>query len=205
MSGWNASRMLLERLQEDAQEFRNDPAKRREVAIRSLNAVIEFLNTGSAVVEGKLDEPLRALSIALSELDRGGKPKLLEPPPKVPGNRKRSKIREIFQPYVAATVDFLMETGLRKQEAEKLVAKCLRQHCMKSAHAGPGRGRDITPTTVAKWREQLRSSPKSDHAAMYWKLIREATRPESDATPEQARRYWINQLSLTAASADRLD
>jgi hypothetical protein len=199
----DASRMLLARLEDEAQLFRDHPEKRREAAIYSLNAVIEFLRTGSAVVEGHLDEPLQALAVALSELDRGGKPKLLEPPYKVAGNRKQPKIREYFQPFVAASVDLLIATGIRKKEAEKLVADCLRRHGMETAHAGPGRGRKITPTTVEKWREKLRRSPNSEAAAEYWELIRAAKLPDTVTTSEQARRWWIARLSEVAATASR--
>ncbi len=93
-------------------------------AIEALNTVIRFVNLFAEARHENLAAPLLAVVLALNDADGGIPSPITEVKRKV-GRKPESSLRKSVRAYAAFTLDQLMESGLKKSEAAKRVARCM--------------------------------------------------------------------------------
>lgn len=184
-------RELKQGLQEAWRLYDDGKDAGRVGAIRSLRAVHEFL-ARLEHFEPELRIPLSMLMGALQELDNGVHP-ILKPPPPPDGGRKRGPRRDdldrrLLKAEASAAVDRLMSAGMEQSDAERDVAKILKQNGAETRGGTSKSGirsREIIPLTIHKWREDIRDGVRDEFETSWYRTRRDADWP-ANLTPSRS-------------------
>lgn len=174
---------LLRELGKAAQHRLVSDKHGRSAAIIQLRAILTFLDQTAA---SGLIIPLRILCGALQDLDSGAKPdKILTP--RKPERRQRDDLTlRTVKIGIAVIMDQLMEHArLSRKDAAREVAKVLREFGLTYL---PGRKNAVTPTSIAKWRDQF-----SKEAEFKRRLLVDAMVLKKDASLENKRDFLLKR------------
>jgi hypothetical protein len=127
--------------------------------------------------EEGLEEPLLAVSVALSDLTKGSQHDMLKPVP-VRGRKPDTFMRRTaVRVFSAVTMELFMREGFRREVAAREVAR----HLSKRGISRPGQSH-LTWETVANWRDELHNSPEDDIPSVMAKDLLELLPRQFDAT-----------------------
>jgi hypothetical protein len=159
----------------------------RSAAILQLCAIVDFLDQTTA---RGLAIPLIMLSRALQDLQCGAKPPMLAAT--TVKNRPRDDWTWQRVKIVAATImDQLHEyAGLSRPDAAKAVEKVFSQFGLSKF-----RNRNISKTTIEKWRDQVREVPQTSELGREYKRFRsiDAEVLAQDAPLENKRDFLLRR------------
>jgi hypothetical protein len=139
---------------------RSSPDASRSTVQRTLVAIESLLRTTFGANDPKPLIPLRRLIYALHDLDRGTVVPLLAPQ-KINHRPRDSLLKEGLMAFAAACMELLIESGVRRKDAARRVAKYLHAKGYRST-----RDRTITAQNVEDWRDRMRSESPSESEAV---------------------------------------
>jgi hypothetical protein len=163
---WEAEARELEALAKESEDKRQQlfAAARRKYAITSLFELMKFLGdsevarVGPDVKNSVLDLHLHDLASALTDLDKGWSPDLLEPIPQSKGRASPTNAR--FKAFVATAADLLFRSGDSLDAACETVARRVTEAGYRTPRGRKlSHGDKITGSTVRDWRKEARSAP----------------------------------------------
>jgi len=173
--------------------YREEGDNGRVGASAALGAIWRFVMLFKGPLAETLHVPILNLHDALESLDNNLVLPMLKPIP-CSGRAPSSDRRKALKGCAAATVQRLLRTGLKSQDANLAVAKKLRQLGIR-----PERGSDeITDDTVRHWCEEVAIdvARHGTAAMMYDSMFTPAEIDRFSALPmDQARSHALNSLA----------
>jgi hypothetical protein len=166
----------------------------RSAAIIQLRAILIFLHSTNARA-GSLTTPLWILLNALCDLrDGAAKPaKILEPTKSKGGRQCDDLALRTVKIGAAVIMDQLQEyAGMKRHEAASAVAKVFSEFGLSKF-----RGRNVSTTTVAKWRDWAKEAAKTSALGREYRR-RLATDAEAlaQAAPQERKRAFLLERRL---------
>ena len=186
----DAFSLLLNELRESKRLYEQSEDIGRAGIIYGLHAVIQFLCSFEEVEAETLAIPLSVLTAALSDHDAGIPSPLLQVNQRR-GRKTDSMVRKSVRAYAALTLDLLMRTGLRREEAAKLVAAHL-QKLGVTRHGGGEHA--IQSGTVIRWRDNISGDIGKGFAAEIYEERRKDIGFVEGADPVTIRRDLLKRL-----------
>jgi hypothetical protein len=167
-------RWLLQGL--EAASAHSESAGRLEACLRSLAAVIEFLDEDEVVFEAGTATTLKMLQSALHDRLRGAKPSLLFSLARKAGAPTMT-VPSALQGVVAFALERLIKAGLRREEAARFVVARLSK--LGITHVGSG---TITVNVILRWRAEIRDSGSAGATHVYDCLMQQLPPSPDDAS-----------------------
>lgn len=148
--------LLSLNLEEAQNAYQGADDNGRSGTILALGAVNIFLRNSKLKKRHELAAPLMSLQMALIDLGDGITPPLLQAVQKNPGREVASTMRDAMMQYSAATLELLIRTGMKVEDAARLVVRPLTARGMQL----PFRiaSQPPTHTTVINWRKRYRNA-----------------------------------------------
>jgi hypothetical protein len=169
---------------------KGSPKERRSSLQISLAAIESVLTMAFGVNDSKSFMPLRQLSYALEDLNRGKVVPLLTP-------QKRSRrppdsiSKEAFMASAAACMELFVEAGVARKAAARRVANNL--HAQGYSY---DRAKRITAQNVEDWRDRMRTGSASEDEAV-GRFRRMVDQYRSEFPDPQKKANWIlERISL---------
>ena len=134
---------------------KSDPYACRFAIQRMVMRLIELFELDEEIKNEKLTAPLEALVEALFELNLGRRPDLLAPE-KIETRPQNSWPESSLQGVAAGVMNVLMESGRKKREAARIVARELNRVGYSL------RGRCVTENTIINWRDKASAEGNDD-------------------------------------------
>jgi len=166
----------------------------RAGASAALGAIWRFLMLFRDPLAETLHGPILNLHSLLQALDNGFVGPMLKPVPH-PGRAPSSDARAALKGCVADTVQRLMRTGLRRQDANVAVAKQLTRLGVRPERGSAG---EVTVDTVRHWCEEVAADVgrRGTAAMMYDSMFTPAEVDRFSALPlDQARSHALDTLA----------
>ena len=186
-------RFLFARLREARQQFESEGDGGRKGALTALAATWMFIVLFEGPRSQSLQVPILCLQDALACLEKGLVLPMVKPAPRC-GRAPSSDARAALRGCAAGTVQRLLQTGLKSQDANLAVANKLSQLGIR-----PERGSgEITDRTVRTWCEEVASDVgrHGTAAEVYESMFTSAEVDRFSALPvDQARSHALNSFA----------
>lgn len=118
-------------------------------AERALYYIIGYLQNSPVLVRNGALDPLMRLHGALADLEKGRRSPMFDPVVTPRGGNPGTGAPDLIIGFAARAMDELIAAGARRNEAAKSVAKVVQPQY-----------REVTATTVAKWRDGCREGDR---------------------------------------------
>ncbi len=178
-----SDRWLIDQLEEGRKHF--DAGDKHAAVLIDLIAVVDWLNRKAAIQEAGLTEPLVNLAVAFADVANGKKHPLLTPA--TPAHSPNSPSRDRMKAVSALALDILIERGMTRDNAAKLVERELERIGRKPAK--------VTRATILQWRSEMRNRA-SEMALEQYRQFSEARKAFDGkwARPEDEVRHLFENL-----------
>jgi hypothetical protein len=137
---------------------RKDPSQDLTLAIEALAAVIDMIQADARSMEVNAAGSLKRVQAALHDVQSGAKPALIYARPdrnedrRHPGGRPTDTTYDGLRGHLAAAVYVLIEAGVPREEAGRLVAR----QVAKTGILFPGIGlKGVTAKRILRWRDDV--------------------------------------------------
>jgi hypothetical protein len=185
--------ILFDRLREARRLFEQEGDEGRAGTFTALGALWMFIVLFKTPFSDGLHVPILRLQDALVMLEQNRVLPILKPI--LRGGRPASSHAHLsLKGHAAGAVQLLLQTGMSRPDAHRLVAKCLTQLAVRPE----GRSRIVTPTTVRNWCAELSSDVgrRGTAAMMYDRMFNRAEQERFSALPrDQARQCALEVLA----------
>jgi hypothetical protein len=185
--------VLFTHLREARRQFEQEGDDGRSAAFTALGAYWMFIVLFDGPLAESLQIPILRLQEALPALDKNLVLPIVKPIRRR-GRAPSSDARATLKGHAAGTVEWLLRTGMERQDSHREVAKLL-----KKIGVRPERGSgSVTLTTVRHWCDEVASDVgrRSSAAIMYDSMFVSAEHERfSTLAQDQARRFALDTLA----------